>query len=99
MALVCKCALPSYFSRVVCSGLLIRAFELTGLCCGQPGAPNSMVQRLCLQVQASSAERSAADGGVLLGTYVVGYFDLYIIVLEMLYIMRVSDLFGFKFEL
>ena len=82
------------YLRLDCGGLLIRAFELTGLCCGQPGAPNPMVQRLCLQVQASSAEGSAVHGGVSFETYVVGYFGLYIIVLEMLYNRRILVVFG-----
>ena len=61
VACVQVCAYRLIVFKFGCGGLLIRAFELTGLCCGQPGAPNSLVQRLCLQVQASSVERSA-DG-------------------------------------
>ena len=55
--LVCKCVLIVFYLRFDCGSLLIRDFELIGLCYGQPGAPISLVQRLCLQVQASSVER------------------------------------------
>ena len=40
-----------YIFIVECVSILIRAFELTGLCCGQPGASNFVMQRLSLQVQ------------------------------------------------
>ena len=50
------------FLSVECDGILIRAFELTGLCCGQPGAPNSVVQRLCLQVQVAALREERDDG-------------------------------------
>ena len=50
------------FLVVECDDILIRAFELTGLCCGQPGAPNSVVQRLCLQVQEAALREVRGDG-------------------------------------
>ena len=50
-----------YF-KCECDGILIRAFELTGLCCGQPGAPNFVVQRLCLQVQVAAPGEVLSDG-------------------------------------
>ena len=60
VALMCKCGVRRLIIlSVECDGILIRAFKLTGLCCGQPGAPNSVVQRLCLHVQMSNAERGA----------------------------------------
>ena len=47
-----QCGVCRYlYFIVVCVSILIRAFELTGLCCGQPGASNFVMQRLSLQVQ------------------------------------------------
>ena len=54
-----------YIFIVECDGILIRAFELTGLCCGQPGAPNFVVQRLCLQVQVAVLREVRSDGWLL----------------------------------
>ena len=50
------------FLSVECDGILIRAFELTGLCCGQPDASYSVVQRLCLQVQVAALREERDDG-------------------------------------
>ena len=62
--LMCKCGdrRSFYIVNVECDGILIRAFELTGLCCGQPGAPNFVVQRLCLQVQVAAPREVHSDG-------------------------------------
>ena len=60
---MCKCGVRRLFIlNVECVGILIRAFKLTGLCCGQPGAPNSVVQRLCLQVQVAVLREVCSDG-------------------------------------
>ena len=56
-----------------CGRLLIQAFELIGLCCGQLGAPNFRVQRLCLQVQVSSADGGAQWLKIRLEAYVNGF--------------------------
>ena len=61
-ASVCVC---SHIFKSDCVGLLIWAFELTGLCCGQPGAPNSVVQRLCLQVQVAALREVRSDERLL----------------------------------
>ena len=45
-----------------CDSILIRAFELTGLCCGQPGASNFVMQRLCLQDQVAVPREVHDDG-------------------------------------
>ena len=52
----------TYIFIVDCVSILIRAFELTGLCCGQPGASNFVMQRLCLQVQVAAPREVHSDG-------------------------------------
>ena len=42
---------------VVCGGLLIRAFELTGWCLWPTRCTKFVVQRLCLQVQEARVEQ------------------------------------------
>ena len=74
-----------------CGRLLIRAFELTGLCCGQPGAPNFMVQRLCLQVQAAVLREVHGDGSLVMSVFVgfhfgpCTYMRMYIYVVHYVY--------------
>ena len=52
----------TYIFIVDCVSILIRAFELTALCCGQPGASNFVMQRLCLQVQVAAPREVHSDG-------------------------------------
>ena len=61
-ASACVC-MPLVFVRVVGGRLLIRAFELTGLCVWPTRCTKCVVQRLSLQVQELRAEEER-DGRV-----------------------------------
>ena len=56
VALCASVRVPIVLVRVVCGRLLIRAFELTGLCFGPTRCTECVVQRLSLQVQEMRAE-------------------------------------------
>ena len=56
MALYASVCMPNLFVRVGCGRLLIRAFELTGLCLWPIQCTKFVVQRLSLQVQEMCAE-------------------------------------------
>ena len=89
---MCKCGVRRLFIfKCGCDGILIRAFELTGLCCGQPGAPNSVVQRLCLQVQVAVLREVRGDGSLVMSVFVgfcfgpCTYMWMYIYVVHYVY--------------